>query len=82
MRELQAGAETTSFDLLEQEIEEFSQTPLGVGIDVPAWLSSLEQEVSQVRQSRLLEEVPYHPVPQAALSLDEIQQQVRQWDEG
>jgi hypothetical protein len=35
-----------------------------------------------VRQSRLLEETPYHPVPQARLSLDEIQQQLRQWDEG
>jgi hypothetical protein len=82
MRELQTAAPSTSFDLLEQEIEEFSQTPMGVGIDVPGWLSSLEQEVSQVRQSRLLEETPYHPVPQAPLSLEEIQQQVRQWDEG
>lgn len=82
MRELQSAAATTSFDLLEQEIEEFSQTPMGVGIDVPGWLSSLEQEVSQVRQSRLMEEVPYHPVPQAPLSLDEIQLQMRQWDEG
>jgi len=30
---------------LEQEIDELTQEPTGVGLDVPAWLAALEQEV-------------------------------------
>jgi hypothetical protein len=81
MQELHCGGRSTSFELLEQEIEEFSQTPIGVGIDVPAWLMALAQEVGQVKlcQSGDISEEP--PPTSVPLSLDDIQQQLRQWDE-
>jgi hypothetical protein len=83
MAELRSGGPFTSFELLEQEIEEFSQTPIGVGIDVPAWLVALEQEVSDVRTSAELETPDALPpaVSAASLSLDDIQQQLREWEE-
>jgi hypothetical protein len=81
MLELHCGQRSTSFELLEQEIEEFAQTPVGVGIDVPAWLMTLEQEVGQVKlcQSGDISEEP--PPASVPLSLDDIQQELRQWDE-
>lgn len=36
-----------AFNLLNQEAQAFSRTTLGVGVDLPAWLASLENEVQQ-----------------------------------
>ena len=36
-----------AFNLLNQEARAFSRTTLGVGVDLPAWLASLENEVQQ-----------------------------------
>ena len=37
-----------AFDLLQSEAQKFSQTTMGVGIDLPAWLAALEDEVQQM----------------------------------
>lgn len=37
------------FELLEHETESLARHPTGVGLDVPAWLMALEDEVEQVR---------------------------------
>jgi hypothetical protein len=42
------GEHPAAFHLLEQEINEFAEHPIGSGLDVPAWIASLEQEVSRV----------------------------------
>lgn len=36
-----------AFNLLHQEAKAFSRTTLGVGVDLPAWLAALENEVQQ-----------------------------------
>jgi len=41
-----------SFAALEQELVEFSEHPSGAGLDVPAWLISLEEEVAQVERAQ------------------------------
>jgi hypothetical protein len=80
MQELKAGGQSTSFELLEQEIEEFSQTPVGVGIDVPNWLIALEQEVGQVRLCESGDVREELLAPHVPLSMDDIQQQLRDWE--
>jgi hypothetical protein len=55
-----------------------------VGLDVPAWLRRLEAEVQRVRATRsplaLLAEGLFQ-VPRAKLSLEEVRDQLRGWEE-
>jgi hypothetical protein len=79
------GAATpgNSFELLEQETAELTQEPTGVGLEVPAWLAALEQEVAdQSRASGPRERLqsPFLPLDQAPLTLDEVQQQLTGWE--
>ncbi len=41
-----------AFDALEQELVEFIEHPSGAGLDVPAWLIALEEEVAQVERAQ------------------------------
>ncbi|MEM7784188.1 MAG: hypothetical protein AAF623_12605 [Planctomycetota bacterium] len=63
-----------SFDLLKHEAQTFSRTTMGVGIDLPAWLADLENEVEQfLLPQRLrdpaqkLRELEPDPIPIALL---------------
>jgi hypothetical protein len=47
--ESQRGGEHPVFDRLEQETEQLTRQPTGVGLDVPPWLLALEEEVDRVR---------------------------------
>ncbi len=49
MREPGEHASRRVFELLEHEIEVLTREPSGVGLDIPPWLASLEDEVDQVR---------------------------------
>jgi hypothetical protein len=73
-----------AFELLEQEIDELTQEPTGVGLDVPTWLVSLEQEVeerrrAQFRLERSDESSP--PIEQVPLTLDDVQRQLTGWEQ-
>jgi hypothetical protein len=46
-----AGRESSHFGLLEQEVEEIAKEPSGAGLDAPAWLVALEEEVTVVRSA-------------------------------
>ncbi|MEX0938365.1 MAG: hypothetical protein WDZ59_10945 [Pirellulales bacterium] len=46
-----AGKEPSHFSLLEQEVEELAKEPSGAGLDAPAWLVALEEEVTVVRSA-------------------------------
>jgi hypothetical protein len=81
VEELRSQRPTTSFELLEQEIEEFCQTPTGVGIDVPGWLVALEHELEQVQSDAMHPEWSILPPARTPLTLEQIQHQLRQWDE-
>jgi hypothetical protein len=80
-----AGAEhPTAFELLEQEAEELAQEPTGVGLDVPPWLAALEQEADEQRRgrARLTHTAAQRiSLPQAPLSVEEVQQQLTGWEE-
>jgi hypothetical protein len=72
-----------AFALLEQETEELTQEPTGVGLDVPLWLLSLEQEVEQQRRagSYLDRADDFRlPLEQAELSLEDVQRQLTGWE--
>jgi hypothetical protein len=73
-----------AFELLEQETAELAQEPSGVGLEVPAWLAALEQEVAEqsiasVRLGQLTNPAPApDPLP---LTLEEIHRQLTAWEQ-
>jgi hypothetical protein len=72
-----------AFELLEQETEELTQEPTGVGLDVPAWLLSLEQEVDTQRRAAQYLDRPDDvrpPLEQVSLTLEEAQRQLSGWE--
>ncbi|HUY89825.1 MAG TPA: hypothetical protein VMV10_13910 [Pirellulales bacterium] len=80
IEEARRGGPTPSFELLEQELTEFTDHPAGSGLDIPAWLSALEHEIELAGRcpgsSGPIEENP-SPVPCTPLSWEEVQQQIR-----
>jgi hypothetical protein len=83
MREARQAQGARSFARLERELQPLAANPTGVGLDVPQWLRRLEMEVRQVQASQtavavLAEE--FLRVPKKVLSLEELQQQVRDWE--
>ena len=57
MRDAEEGVHSREFDLLEQEAELLTRHPSGVGLDVPAWLCALEEEVEQLAKRRAGSEI-------------------------
>ena len=74
--------ESPSFQALQVSVEEYLKTTSGSGIDIPAWLRTLEEELNRVHESG--ETAPPDAEPQLhlpipALSLKELRQQLKQW---
>jgi hypothetical protein len=65
MRDAEANRESHAFSLLEQEAELLTRHPTGVGLDVPAWLDALEEEVEQLAKRRASSEID----PQALMTI-------------
>ncbi len=81
MRDAEANAESRAFFLLEQEAELLTRHPTGVGIDTPAWLNSLEEEVEQLAKRRTSSEIDPQSLMTIAivpLSLNELDEQLIQ----
>ncbi len=57
MRDAELDQPSRSFELLDQEAELLTRHPTGVGIDVPAWLHSLEEEVELLAKRRASSEI-------------------------
>jgi hypothetical protein len=51
VEEARAGGPAPKFELLQQDTEYLTREPTGVGLDVPAWLVALEEEVDAVLQA-------------------------------
>jgi hypothetical protein len=68
-----------SFEQLEQEIEELTGEPTGVGFEVPDWLASLEQEVLDQSHPASHAETAAGPAP-VKLTFDEVQAQLTDWE--
>ncbi len=78
-----AASRGGTFELLEQEVEELAQQPTGVGLDVPAWLASLEQEADERHAFSPAGENGEQtgpPIGQAPLDLADVQRQLTDWE--
>jgi hypothetical protein len=79
MREARQSKDSPSFRLLRKEIARLTRQPTGVGLDVPAWLVALEDEVGTLSHrspekghARELDAM----IPRKTLSLEETQTQL------
>ena len=77
--EARSGAAGDSFELLEQELVEFTDHPAGSGLDLPNWLAALEHEIesSGCRGRWGAPDDSASPIPRAPLSWEEAQRQIR-----
>jgi hypothetical protein len=77
-----AAAETgdgSPFAALRQEIASLAQEPAGAGLDLPDWLSALEEEVTMVRcarRHRQMSDDGFRRLEQVRLSWEEWQRQI------
>jgi hypothetical protein len=79
MRDAEANRESPKFDLLEQEAELLTRHPTGVGLNVPAWLDALEEEVETLAKRRMSSEIDPQAlmtIPIVPLSMDALSQQL------
>ncbi len=75
----ESNRDSVSFELLEREAQLLTRHPTGVGIDMPAWLAALEEEVEQVAKRRGGNEVDVMTlvtIPIRPLSRDDLNQQL------
>jgi hypothetical protein len=80
--EAREGGESPKFEMLQHDTEYLTREPTGVGLDVPAWLVALEEEVEDVlasddRQCR--EQDLAAVIPPLLLSFDDAQRQLDEW---
>jgi hypothetical protein len=82
MEEQDQQQPSNSFKMLQVETDLLTREPSGVGLDVPAWLVALEEEVATVlqnetewNQARQLEVM----IPQSGMTLEQAQKQLEKW---
>lgn len=82
MREAREEHGGRAFARLRTEVRAFTETPAGVGLDVPAWLRRLELEVHRVQAAHTtiasLAE-GFFRVPRRPLTYEELQRQLGEW---
>ena len=57
MRDAEAGCESAAFEALQTEADALTMNPCGVGLDVPQWLDSLEEEVERIAKTKIGSEI-------------------------
>ncbi len=82
IEEARQGGDSPKFEMLQHDTNCLTREPTGVGLDVPAWLVALEEEVDDVLSvyyqgccDQDLENV----IPPLHLSFDEAKQQLDEW---
>lgn len=83
LREARGGGPFPSFTRLQQELVTYTNSPAGVGLDVPAWLRRLEAEVHKVQAARgtvatLAEN--FFRIPRQVIDHAETERQLREWE--
>jgi hypothetical protein len=72
-----------AFERLQRELQTYTATPFGVGLDVPYWLRRLEMEVHRVQATHTTIAVlveGFFRVPRRPLSYEDLQRQLRGWE--
>lgn len=83
IKEARQGGDHPAFDRLAAETEELTREPTGVGLDVPAWLVALEEEVEAASQDDPEKDRAAEidaMIPQKPLSLKETRRQLESWN--
>jgi hypothetical protein len=83
MQEAHEAGDKAAFARLRQEMQAFTATPAGVGLDLPAWLLRLEQEVQRVRAAGTALAVMagnFLQVPRKSLSYSEFREQLQEFE--
>ena len=73
-----------AFEELRREVDRLTLEPTGVGLDVPAWLLALEDEVEATGRGPLdrdLDKTIQPRVPQVHMDLEEVRRQMDAWSE-
>ncbi len=79
MHDAELGQPSRAFELLEKETETLTRHPTGVGLDVPAWLSSLEEEVEQLAKRKASSEIDPQTLMTIAIipvTIDQLNEQL------
>jgi hypothetical protein len=84
MAEARAGTAGPAFARFEQELHDFTESPTGVGLDVPKWILRLQGEVQRVQAARtetaeLADRL--FQIPRGAVSFEELRQQLEDGEE-
>jgi hypothetical protein len=82
IEEAREGGPAPKFELLQQDCEHLTREPTGVGLDVPAWLVALEEEVDDALEptyEQWREQDLALVLPPLLLSFDEARQQLDEW---
>ena len=80
--EARQGGEHPKFNLLRQDTEMLTREPTGVGLDVPAWLVALEDEVDDALRPAWQQREDHDlacVLPARLLSYDEARRQLEAW---
>jgi hypothetical protein len=80
--EARRGGEAPKFEMLQHDTKFLTREPTGVGLDVPAWLVALEEEVEQAlrpEHQRRQDDELARIIPQVLLSYREARQQLDLW---
>jgi hypothetical protein len=83
MLQADPGEGSAAFARLRAELQAYTATPTGVGLDVPFWLRRLELEVHRVEATRTTIAVlaeNFFRVPRRPQSLDDVEGQLTDWD--
>ena len=84
INEVRSKRAATSFALLEQEIDDFTERPTGAGLDVPSWLVALEQEAWTALAPHARDQLPDElqvRIPRVRLTWEEVHEQLRNWND-
>ena len=76
------AAECPKFELLQQDTEYLTREPTGVGLDVPAWLVALEEEVEDALRpdfQQCADEDLAAVLPPVRLTYDQARAQLDEW---
>lgn len=74
--------DSPSFQTMQTAVEEYLKTTSGSGLDVPAWLKTLEEELQHVHESGdapVPDVEPQLRLPAPTLSLKDLRQQLKGW---
>ena len=83
VEQIRRGGPCPKFELLEEETDLLTRDPTGVGLDVPAWIVALEEEVELVLRpahERLLDDNLAGVIPAVSLTLRQARKQIKDWE--